>query len=146
MTVSTILAPHLRVTTQGYHMSSSGGSLGCTSQVMDTLVKTWKVSINAIYHYICNRYLGFANRKRFDPFSSIKVHVLALLAISILRSALDPLLFQFIKAVLKIRPPSGKLFPQGDLSTVLALNVLASQPYILIEEVILRVLTLKTFY
>ncbi|XP_068108865.1 uncharacterized protein [Hyperolius riggenbachi] len=140
-------------------------SLGCTPEVIETLLKARKPSTNASYYRIWNRFTEFALSSSFDPlhpspqyllaflqtglqkglsYNALKVQISAISALTDQRWALHPLIKQFMLAAIKIRPPRKAIFPKWDLPLVL--NYLSAAPFEPMEECSLWHLTLKACF
>lgn len=138
---------------------------GCSQKVVDTLLQARKSSTNSTYERIWERFSSFAQEQGWDPSSpsavqvleflqsgldkglrsnTLKVQVSAISALTGVRWALNPLVVQFQKACLKLRPPRKPSFPTWDLSTVL--EVLSGEPFFPLENTSLWDLTLKVSF
>lgn len=96
------------------------------------------LGIRSVYHIL--EFLQLGLEKGLGA-STLKVQVSALSAMMGTRWALDPLIVQFLKACIKIRPPRKPVFPTWDLSTVL--EALSKEPFFPLESISLWDLTLK---
>ncbi|XP_041429586.1 uncharacterized protein LOC121397229 isoform X1 [Xenopus laevis] len=136
---------------------------GCSRSLINTLMKARKSGTAVVYHKIWDRFSSWAGGCQVNPFSpstvsileflqsglehglslsSLKVQVSALSAVLGKRWAEEPLIEQFFKAVIRIRPPIKKSAPPWDLPLVLqGLSVIPFEP---IEEISLWLLSLKT--
>lgn len=135
---------------------------GCSQEVISTLLQARKSTTNKTYSQVWNRFCSLAQQKNWNPVSpeppqvleflqlgikkgfsssTLKVHVSALSAKTGIIWALHPLVIQFMKACLKIRPPRKPTFPALDLSTVL--DALSKPPFFPVESISLWNLTLK---
>lgn len=76
--------------------------------------------------------------------SSLKVQVSAISAVTKIKWAEDPLIVQFLKAVIKIIPPRKIVFPQWDLSVLL--DFLSGHPFVPTEQCLLWDITQKAVF
>ena len=121
-----------------------------------------KVTTNTVYTRVWERFAHLAQLKGWnhaspDPYqileflqtgidkglssSTLKVQISALSAKTGTRWALHPLIIQFMKACIKIRPPRKPSFPAWDLSVVL--EALSNPPFFPLNSISLWDLTLK---
>ncbi|KAE8585826.1 hypothetical protein XENTR_v10021466 [Xenopus tropicalis] len=138
---------------------------GCSDQVINTLLKARRPGTSNTYHRIWQRFLSWAREKNLDPLqpstpmileflqagldyglslSSLKVQISALSAVLGERWAEDPLIEQFFKAVLRVKPPVKKSSPPWDLPLVL--QALSAAPFEPIDQIPLWWLSLKTVF
>lgn len=110
---------------------------GCSQKVVETLLLARKSSTNHTYERVWGKFSSFAQEQGWDPSSpsaiqvleflqsgldkglrssTLKVQVSAISALTGVRWALNPLVVQFQKAFLKLRPPRKPSFPTWDLS------------------------------
>lgn len=135
---------------------------GCSQEVISTLMQARKSTTNTTYTRIWNQFFTMAQQKGWDPIapepsqileflqsginkglssSTLKVQVSALSAKTGTRWALHPLVIQFLRACLKIKPPKKPVFPSWDLSVVL--EAFTNPPFTPSESISLWDLTLK---
>uniref|UniRef100_A0A6I8QK48 Uncharacterized LOC101731677 n=2 Tax=Xenopus tropicalis TaxID=8364 RepID=A0A6I8QK48_XENTR len=138
---------------------------GCSDQVINTLLKARRPGTSNTYHRIWQRFVSWAREKNLDPLqpstpmileflqagldyglslSSLKVQISALSAVLGERWAEDPLIEQFFKAVLRVKPPVKKSSPPWDLPLVL--QALSAAPFEPIDQIPLWWLSLKTVF
>lgn len=117
---------------------------GCSQEVVSTLLQARKYSTNVTYDRIWDKFMSMAQQNGWDPLcpevpqvleflqaglsrglnsSTLKVQVSALSSKTDVKWANHPLLIQFIKACVKIRPPRRPTFPAWVLSIVLKTGV-----------------------
>lgn len=135
---------------------------GCSQEVISTLMQARKNTTNNTYTRIWNKFFTMAQQKGWDPIapepsqlleflqsginkglssSTLKLQVSALSAKTGTRWALHPLVIQFLRACLKIKPPKKPAFPSWDLSVVL--DAFTNPPFTPSESISLWDLTLK---
>lgn len=138
---------------------------GCSQKVIDTLLQARKSTTNKTYKRVWESFLLVAQQQSWNPASpsvpqileflqlgldkglrssTLKVHVSALSAMTGVKWAQEPLIIQFQKACLKLRPPRKPSFPTWDLSVVL--EALSHEPFFPLENVSLWDLTLKVTF
>lgn len=109
--------------------------LDLSENVISTILKARKATTNRTYARVYERFLELARVQHFSPcnpsknvldflqgslelglaYNTLKVHLSALAALTKVCWAADPLIIQFMKGVVKIRPPQRTLFPKWDL-------------------------------
>ena len=135
---------------------------GCSQEVITTLMQARKNSTNTTYTRVWERFFLMAQLKGWDPVSpapsqileflqsgvdkglnssTLKVQISALSAKTGTRWAIHPLVIQFMRACLKIRPPRRPSFPTWDLSVVL--EALSIPPFFPFDSISLWDLSLK---
>ncbi|XP_068091141.1 uncharacterized protein [Hyperolius riggenbachi] len=138
---------------------------GCPQQVVSTLLAARKATTMSSYNRVWQKFAEFAKAQKFDPFqpkvgeillfldkgvkmglaySTLKGQVSALSAILGGSWAEEPMVRQFFKAILKIRPPRVPRFPKWDLPLVL--KFLSTKPFFPLQDCSITNLTLKTAF
>lgn len=138
---------------------------GCSQKVVDTLLQARKCTTNNTYRKIWEKFLSVAQQQSWNSSSptvsqsleflqlgldkglgssTLKVHVSTLSAMTGVKWAQEPLVIQFQKACLKLRPPRKPSFPTWDLSVVL--EALSHEPVFPMESISLWDLTLKVTF
>lgn len=138
---------------------------GCSQRVADTLLQARRPTTNNTYRRVWEKFTAFAQQQGWNPStpwvsqvleflqlglekglrsSTLKVQVSALSALTGVRWAQDPLVVQFQRACLKLRPPRKPSFPVWDLSVVL--EALSEDPFFPNENISLWDLTLKVSF
>ncbi|XP_068113791.1 uncharacterized protein [Hyperolius riggenbachi] len=113
---------------------------GCTSSVVNTLLKSKKPSTSASYNRVWKTFNEFANAANFQvsnmkvtdllsflqkglelklSYSTLRRHVSAISSISGISWSSDPLIKQLFRAAIKLKPPIRPRFPKWDLPLVL---------------------------